>query len=913
MSRAREVIASGERRDVAVAVATLTGTLAAHSMLETARDTLFLSRLPASQLPWVYLAIAVLTLLVVRAADASLARSLARRTLTLTLLGAAAVTAAIWLSLTALAPEASHAMLYVFYVWTGLVATIVVSQFWILLGARFDVARAKRAFSIIGAGGVAGAMLGAAGAGVALQLVAPTALVLIGAILLALVALLPLALSAGSEQPLNRRPAPKSRRAAVVLRDPYIGRLLALVLITAVTVTAADLVFKTVVAETVAPAELGELFATFYAFTNGAALLVQLLLASRLLRSLGVSRTLLVLPALLAMSAGAFAVTAMLLPVLAMKAFDGGLRHSLHRTSSELLYLPLHSEQRVAAKTLVDGAGARVGQAFAALAVLAAGAWGAEPVHLAIAVVLLALVWLAIAAALERHYLELFRAQLREGVIETRQAMPPLDLRSLEALLAALNSSEEALVCNALELLEVAGRVAVIPALILYHPSRAVVVRALDILSGAGRTDFWPIANTLLGSLDPDIRAAALKAIAEGDPDESLLRAALDDPQPLVRCTALVALARRGYAPASEVDALVDRISAGDCGRTRLALARAIGSAGDGRFVAALRRLSVAPELEVQAEVARAIARHPSPTLVPRLLPMLAHRHTRHDARRALLAIGYPALDVLEDALADPTLPAPLRRHLPRTISKFLQPRAVHILQSRLRDELDGRIVYKILRGLGRMVADNPEVPIDRALIAEVAAATLRRAIRLLSWRLAIEVELAAASARATSTAALIANLLREQEQSCLERVFRMLGLLHPSENFRQIHVGLFVHADSKSRASSLELIEYLVAAPLREPLLALVSSAPDAERIRASRPFFAPPSETYAGQLRAMLREGGETLPSLAAHHIAELDLRELQADLEALEPERSGLIAEAVSSALRRLAGTAELAHAT
>ena len=53
-------IRPAERRGAASAFATLLGMLAGHSMLETARDALFLARLPPSQLPWAYLAIAVL-------------------------------------------------------------------------------------------------------------------------------------------------------------------------------------------------------------------------------------------------------------------------------------------------------------------------------------------------------------------------------------------------------------------------------------------------------------------------------------------------------------------------------------------------------------------------------------------------------------------------------------------------------------------------------------------------------------------------------------------------------------------------------------------------------------------------------------------------------------------------------------
>src|SRR5262245_7476689 len=53
-----------ERRGVLAAFLTLFGIIAAHTTLETARDALFLSRLPSSQLPWVYLAMAACAVVV---------------------------------------------------------------------------------------------------------------------------------------------------------------------------------------------------------------------------------------------------------------------------------------------------------------------------------------------------------------------------------------------------------------------------------------------------------------------------------------------------------------------------------------------------------------------------------------------------------------------------------------------------------------------------------------------------------------------------------------------------------------------------------------------------------------------------------------------------------------------------------
>jgi len=59
-------IRKGERRDTWAAFSTLFVLIASHSLLETARDALFLGRVPATRLPWMFLAIAFLSLLLVK-------------------------------------------------------------------------------------------------------------------------------------------------------------------------------------------------------------------------------------------------------------------------------------------------------------------------------------------------------------------------------------------------------------------------------------------------------------------------------------------------------------------------------------------------------------------------------------------------------------------------------------------------------------------------------------------------------------------------------------------------------------------------------------------------------------------------------------------------------------------------------
>ena len=888
---------------VAAATAVLFAILAGHSMLETARDALFLSALPASRLPTVYIAIAGLAF-VVAAASRLLTRRFSRRgTLGATLAGSAVTTAGFWFW-----TGGGTAAIYAFYVWTGLLATVAVVQLWLAIADEWDATLAKRAFAVVGSGGLVGATAGSAVAGALLSsMLEPRDLIMVAAGILLLAGAAAATLLPQS----SAVPAATSRRRSRPVEDeglwshPYLRRLLFLVTATQVAVTSADLLFKAVVAHRVPAEDLGSFFALFYTGLNGLSLLVQLIFASWLLRRLGVSRALWVLPVLLGASALGFAATGLLIPILAMKVIDGSLRHSLHRTGIELLYLPLPARLRDRHKVAIDGVGARGGQALASLALLGAMSLGLALSELALVVAAAVLLLLVAVIAIKRPYVDMFREQLREGTIETRADVPELDLHSLEALIAALSSDDDRVVLSALDLLEDSGRAKLVPPLILHHPSREVVVRALALFSASRRTDFLPLAHRLLAAVDPDVRTAALRAaaVAGGAGEEEILRRALSDASPAVRATAIVGLVST-CCDTEGIRPELTQVLEGPDPDSRVALARAIHDRPGGDFKEILRALAAVAEPEVQVEVARAVSAAPDASFVPLLLPMLGDRRTRSEARAALVAIGRPALIELDRALTDGAHPRRLRLHLPRTISKFRSQAAADVLCRHLERELDTAIGYKILRGLGRMIVENRRIELDPALLDELVAVALRRAISLVDWRTSLEQEVG----WATTAGGLLVALLREKEESCAERAFRLFGLRHPGEDFQVIWAGLR-SKDKKIAASSRELLEYLVEPRVRAAVLALVDRAidDDAERLTRAAVLFRPEYESHLDRLRAMMSDSSEALAGLAAHHVAELGFRGETAGLGGAVDQavaaRRGFWTDAVENALRSM----------
>jgi hypothetical protein len=450
-------------------------------------------------------------------------------------------------------------------------------------------------------------------------------------------------------------------------------------------------------------------------------------------------------------------------------------------------------------------------------------------------------------------------------------------------LFAALNSADDGEVIGAMDLLAEEGRARLIPALILYHPSRTVVLRAFGIFGvGAERTDFLPIAARLLSHRDAQIRAAALRARTGAASDESLLRAAGDDPSPLVRATALAGLVAGGWVT-DEAQTSLESLLEAEGPEARLALAQAIRAQPAPVFEDALINLAERPDADVQVEAAAAMAEIKSPRFFPALLPLLAQREARTAAREALVAHGDAALEFLDQSLTDHALPHEIRRHLPRTISLFPSEGAVRVLESHLLVETDGMVRYKILLGLNHL-SQYPEVAFDREVLARATALTLEVAFRLIDWRLGLEAGAAAEPRRVTPGQALLVALLRDKEAHAFERITRLLALQYRAEDFKRIFWGLR-NQEAKVRASSRELLQNVVEPPLRDPLLAFVDDLTDREKLLAAAPLYTPQPVDYETLLGRLLEQPGESVRCIAAYHVGELGLGSLRPRLLALQ----------------------------
>jgi AAA family ATP:ADP antiporter len=883
----------GRALQAALAIFLLIG---AHTMLETARDTLFLQRLAPSSLTSVYALIAALTFAVTPLA-AALARRFGRRNaLVATLLVAAYGTAIFYMQ----AP--TPASVFALYAWSGLLGTLLVLQFWLFAGELLTVTQGKRLFGPIAAGGALGAVVGASTS------VALLAMLSIGSVLLTVAAVFVvtalLLTSIDSEQLSPRQAAarkePGAREALALARgEPYVLRLVGLSVLGAAALLTTDYLFKMTAARSVPAAELGAFFGSYYAVLNASSLLLQLFFAGPLIRRVGVVPALAVLPALLFVG-GALTVLAgaSLWLVMALKSSDGALRHSVHRVANEVVQMPLSAAVHERVKAFVDGPLPRVAQATTAGALMFVTSMDPSTERwLAALAAVFSAGWLLMAIGLKKPYLERFREALARPISDRHPLVRELDVDSAEAVLQALSSLDPRRVIGAMELLADKNRVGLIPALILRHEDETVLVRALDILADSARDDWLQYCERLLNHASEAVRAAALRALSGRGRHDALERGLLDS-SPAVTAQAAFWL----VSIDSVKDPLSDRriaslfeLEESQAVVAQKALLGAIQDAPHARWIELLLAVSKTRDALLFEQVALAMAKIKDERFVPILIPRLDIRDGRGSVREALVAQGEPALDALERALHAPATPESVRVHVPRTISRFLSQRAADILVEQLDNQrLPGLVRYKVLRGLGRLVAET-RVKVDRARIDAQIRHNLIEQVRVLAIRIALG---SGPIERGERSRRLVLELLDAKHQQSLERAFRLLGIRHKNEDIRGVFFALNAR-ERRTRAHALEFLDVLttthasdtVGREVRELFLIAADDLTPAERVARSGRFLPTRPTTHAEALTSLIADEDESLAAFAAYHALEYGSSELEQEVATALSRRPGL----------------------
>jgi len=260
--------------------------IAAFTLAKIARDSLFLQKLPAQYLPYVFIGLAGFSALVVFAYGKLGKSASTHRVLVWGLVstGVSLVLFGLWFRL------AGQIAAIPFYFWLGAYGVILISQFWILANERVNPRQAKRLFGVIGAGGILGGMLGAGAATMLAGTISTYWFLFVAAVLHGMAGILAARSGVQAEEVVATPEIKADERAdqPSFLADGYVRLLVCLFLVVGVTSGVLDYAFKLMLQKNVTGSGgITSVLGIFYGVQNMVALLAQVGLAGVIFRKFG--------------------------------------------------------------------------------------------------------------------------------------------------------------------------------------------------------------------------------------------------------------------------------------------------------------------------------------------------------------------------------------------------------------------------------------------------------------------------------------------------------------------------------------------------------------------------------------------------------------------------------------------------
>ncbi|HZS39782.1 MAG TPA: translocase [Polyangia bacterium] len=329
-----------------------------------------------------------------------------------------------------------------FYLWVGMFSVTLIAQFWGFAADVYTADQGKRLFAIVGIGGSLGGVVGADVAqrllvplGPSLMMLVAAAIVLVYLFVMYVVHRRELRSGAHpAEQPIVEASQPIGERGgfSLVLHDRYLLLIGGLTLLLNWVNTTGEYLLDRTLLEITAPETaahavdfktvqqfIGAFKAEYFFWVNLAALLMQLFVASRVLKYLGVRGALYILP-LLAITTYSSMVLVPLVAVVALaKVAENSVNYSIQNTTKQALYLVTSREAKYKAKTVIDSFLQRAGDVITAGLV-----WGGIRLHLStrqfVVMVMAAIAgWLALVVAIGREH------RVREAALQRTAPAPP--------------------------------------------------------------------------------------------------------------------------------------------------------------------------------------------------------------------------------------------------------------------------------------------------------------------------------------------------------------------------------------------------------------------------------------------------------------------------------------------------------
>lgn len=794
-------------------------------------QALFLSRLPASDVPFVLIlpagAIVLTVLLYNRVAARIWLPHLAAGSSGLLLL-----VGLVFRLLLATRYGRSFPLLAATFLYSETAASVTILQFWTLAGQIFNPRQARRLFGLITAGGTLASV--AAGLSLATLVrfigVDNLILVVVGSLgacgVCAVVLGKHVPRSPAQPTPAQRPTASPDERSlfhdlAAIWRSPLLRAIAGLTVLASLLINIGFYQFS--LALQITYAGHGEALAVFLGgfaiWTGLVALAMQLFVTSSVITRFGLFAAQLLFPLAMIFSGGLVLLAQGALWAMTLtRACDPAFRRTIHEASLNVLYLPVEPGLRQRAKAVLEALYALTfglaGVVFL-LVQLELRSWTYQ--LWSVPVLLLAGCWIVLLPWTRRQYVQAVAQSVNRRRLDfDALTLDVADETTMAVLAQVLHSADDRRIVHVLDLIAEAPGTEWAPqvAALLTHLSPQVRVMALRCLGRVGDPAY---AEDLAGQLrapEDEVRAAAVEALCStlrADAAERVV-SLLDGSGPRTVGAAIAGLL--SYADAEcalRAATHLKTILASDLPEMRREAARVLGMLkGKTLYPAVLSLLDDRESLHSEPLTGEGAATHG--VLVAQLVRLLGDKVTRATTADALVHHGSDALPAIRAIFVDRRRDRAMRLQVPRILQRIGGPLAAQILVDQL-PEQDELVRAAICGALAQLRMSGTIIPVSESALDLRIIAEISECYKLHVWH---------ANFRESHEDALLSDALLERVDRAFDRIVSLLEVRYPGHGLAGTRRTLG-RGDSGAGGMAAELLDSVLERRVRDLLIPLL------------------------------------------------------------------------------------------
>jgi AAA family ATP:ADP antiporter len=681
------------------------------------------------------------------------------------------------------------------------------------------------------------------------------------------------------------------------------------------------------------PNELTAFFGFWLSNLSIASLLIQILLTGRILKSMGVTKSLFFLP--LGILVGAVAVLAnpALWSAILVKVSEGSFKQSINKAGLELLIMPIPAMVKNQAKSIIDVFVDNLATGFGGvLLIIMISIGGMNVKEISVAIIALLSIWGYLIIKMRDEYVNSFRKAIDKRTINIDdQSVSLSDASLLDSILEHLKGSNDRQILHILDLIENVKDNRIAPYLerLIEYPLPEIRVKALRILSGYDNIDLGEKAEKLTEDKSQDIKIEAIRYLSVKSGDvASALGKFLNSDDPDVRAAALLCAARE-IEENPEIASRFDMISIlseflesvlkdanfADLGNSlKIAIAEFIGNMEAEEYNYLLRELLKDDSIEVLKSSIRSAGRLKSKEFIEYLISHLITREVAVNAREALAEFGDDILGILRDRFYNAEVELKIRQRIPKVIALIGSKKAVGTLYDFLSLK-EQRLRFQVVKALNAIRSNYPMIKFNQKLLMKAVLVEIEIYYRLNSV-LYILNQRAYRTSRmipgdgqyhGSRARKLLIQAIQEKMDLAQEIIFRLLGLIYNAHDIYNAYLGITSNRQLL-RANSIEFIDNIISPELRKYIIPMLDSLSAKSLVApGDRLFsFGIPNENKA---IAFLLEGQDNwLRICALYFVSEMKKETYVSAINHLRGNPDPIVAETAEFAFRKIAGRGE-----